>query len=188
MRSSRFRSRFVGGIPEEILDILKGLAEKQGIDTTPYTLPVYETFRDLLKEIRDNYGNFSVPVNIKAGAKTMTLTTDDYRGYISPEGGLYISTPSWWDVVRIECPQAVAVNMVGGSGGLVGKGLFRLWGGRVKAIVFRDDYGGNFATYTPPTTDNEDGDMILVEDTNATAPGRRLYVYLNGVWYYVDLT
>lgn len=49
------------------------------------------------------------------------------------------------------------------------------------------DYGGAFATYTPPSVDS-DFDIRVVEDTNATTPGKRLYVYAGGTWHYVDLT
>jgi len=48
------------------------------------------------------------------------------------------------------------------------------------------DYGGNFANYTPPT--GEEGLMVVAIDTNATSPGKRLYIYANGQWNYVDLT
>jgi len=48
------------------------------------------------------------------------------------------------------------------------------------------DYGGNFSTYTPPA--GEEGRILVAEDTNATSPGRRLYVYSGGAWRYVDLT
>lgn len=48
------------------------------------------------------------------------------------------------------------------------------------------DYGGNFANYTPPT--GREGLMIVAIDTNATNPGKRLYVYANGQWNYVDFT
>ena len=54
--------------------------------------------------------------------------------------------------------------------------------------LYRDvgDYGGNFTNYTPPT--GAEGMMILAVDTNATNPGQRIYVYVNGDWHYVDLT
>jgi len=48
------------------------------------------------------------------------------------------------------------------------------------------DYGGAFATYTPPS--GEEGAMVLAVDTNVTAPGQRLYAYVNGVWRYTNLT
>jgi len=48
------------------------------------------------------------------------------------------------------------------------------------------DYGGNFANYTPPT--GYEGALLVAEDTNATAPGRRLYVYCGGKWRYVNLS
>jgi|GEM_PF-2738822 len=48
------------------------------------------------------------------------------------------------------------------------------------------DYGGNFANYTPP--EGEEGMIIVAIDTNSTNPGKRLYVYANGEWHYVDLT
>jgi len=53
--------------------------------------------------------------------------------------------------------------------------------------VDKDDYGGNFTNYTPPSGAVE-GDMLFAVDTNATNPGQRLYAYLNGAWHYVDLT
>ncbi len=49
------------------------------------------------------------------------------------------------------------------------------------------DYGGGFANYTPPTVDT-DFDLRVVQDTNATTPGKRLYVYAGGAWHYVALT
>jgi len=48
------------------------------------------------------------------------------------------------------------------------------------------DYGGNFTNYTPPA--GEEGMIMVAVDTNATTPGKRLYVYANGAWNYVDLT
>jgi len=48
------------------------------------------------------------------------------------------------------------------------------------------DYGGGFATYTPPT--GREAAMLVVEDTNATTPGRRLYVYSGATWRYVALS
>jgi len=48
------------------------------------------------------------------------------------------------------------------------------------------DYGGNFATYSPPT--GEEGMIVIAVDTNATAPGQRLYIYCNGSWRYANLT
>jgi len=48
------------------------------------------------------------------------------------------------------------------------------------------DYGGGFVNYTPPT--GREGALLVVEDTNAVTPGRRLYVYSGGAWRYVDLT
>ena len=48
------------------------------------------------------------------------------------------------------------------------------------------DYGGNFANYTPP--EGKEGMIIVAIDTNSTSPGKRLYVYANGAWHYVDLT
>ena len=48
-----------------------------------------------------------------------------------------------------------------------------------------DDYGGNFANYTPPT--GAEGMMVVAIDTNSTTPGKRLYIYANGEWTYVTL-
>ena len=54
--------------------------------------------------------------------------------------------------------------------------------------VYRDDYGGGFANFTPPTPKRA-GHMFFAEDTNSTSPGKRLYVSLDGsTWSYVDLT
>jgi len=58
-----------------------------------------------------------------------------------------------------------------------------------KPILLRrdaGDYGGGFSTYSPPT--GEEGYILLAEDTNAGAPGRRLYAYSGGAWRYVDLS
>lgn len=49
------------------------------------------------------------------------------------------------------------------------------------------DYGGGFANYTPPEVKDVDFDIRVVEDTNATTPGKRLYIYAGGKWSYVDL-
>ena len=49
------------------------------------------------------------------------------------------------------------------------------------------DYGGGFLNYTPPVVD-QDNDIRVVQDTNATTPGIRLYVKVNGSWFFVDLT
>jgi len=49
------------------------------------------------------------------------------------------------------------------------------------------DFGGGFLNYTPPTP-KTDFDIRIVQDTNATTPGKRLYIYAGGSWHYVDLT
>lgn len=50
------------------------------------------------------------------------------------------------------------------------------------------DYGNpGFSTYTPPAPDNE-VELRIVESTNASTAGVRLYVYANGVWQYAALT
>ncbi|MDR3563288.1 MAG: hypothetical protein P4N41_16710 [Negativicutes bacterium] len=50
------------------------------------------------------------------------------------------------------------------------------------------DYGNPaFTTYTPPVPDNE-VEIRVVQSTNATAPGKRLFIYGNGIWTYVALT
>ena len=43
-----------------------------------------------------------------------------------------------------------------------------------------------FVNYTPPTT-AEEGEMIAVVDTGNPG-GKRLYVYANGAWNYVNLS
>lgn len=50
------------------------------------------------------------------------------------------------------------------------------------------DYGGGFANYTPPSVTETDFDIRVVQDTNATTPGKRLYIYVGGTWHYVALT
>jgi len=53
--------------------------------------------------------------------------------------------------------------------------------------IYRDDYGGNFANFTPPSPVK--GKFFFAEDTNASNPGKRMYVCLDGSsWSYVDLT
>jgi len=53
--------------------------------------------------------------------------------------------------------------------------------------IYRDDYGGNFANFTPPSPVK--GKFFFAEDTNSTNPAKRLYVCLDGsTWSYVDLT
>jgi len=57
----------------------------------------------------------------------------------------------------------------------------------VNLEVYRDDYGGNFASFTFPSA--EKGRFFFAEDTNAANPAKRLYVCLDGsTWSYVDLT
>ena len=54
--------------------------------------------------------------------------------------------------------------------------------------IYRDDYGGNFANFTPPTPEAQ-GHIFFAEDTNSTNPAKRLYISLDGsTWSYVDLT
>ena len=48
------------------------------------------------------------------------------------------------------------------------------------------DYGGGFANFVPPT--GFEGRIIVAIDTNATTPGKRIYVYANAAWNYVNLT
>ncbi len=50
------------------------------------------------------------------------------------------------------------------------------------------DYDGGFANYTPPTPSDVDFDIRVAKDTNATTPGKRLYIYAGGAWHYVALT
>jgi len=59
-------------------------------------------------------------------------------------------------------------------------------GGALGIEYYVDDYGGNFANFTPP--EGFEGRIIVAIDTNSTNPGQRLYVYANGKWNYVDLT
>lgn len=51
----------------------------------------------------------------------------------------------------------------------------------------KGDFGGGFANYTPPTPVT-DFELRIVEDTNATTPGKRLYIFAGGAWHYVALS
>lgn len=55
-----------------------------------------------------------------------------------------------------------------------------------KHDTYVSDYGGDFASFAPPT--GWEGRIIIVIDTNATSPGKRLYCYANSEWHYVNLT
>ncbi|RLG60606.1 hypothetical protein DRN84_04395, partial [Candidatus Geothermarchaeota archaeon] len=60
--------------------------------------------------------------------------------------------------------------------------------GFVNGEIYRDDYGGSFANFTPPIP-KAPGHFFFAEDTNSTSPKKRLYVCLDGsTWSYVDLT
>lgn len=48
------------------------------------------------------------------------------------------------------------------------------------------NYGGGFANFTPPA--GQEGQIMIVQDTNATNPGVRLYAFSGGAWHYVNLT
>jgi len=53
--------------------------------------------------------------------------------------------------------------------------------------IYVGDYGGSFASFTPPAPVK--GKVFFAQDTNATAPGKRLYICLDGsTWSYVSLT
>lgn len=56
----------------------------------------------------------------------------------------------------------------------------------VMMLRYAADYGGAFATFTPPT--GREGAMIVAEDTNSGSPGRRIYVYSGATWRYVALS
>ena len=52
--------------------------------------------------------------------------------------------------------------------------------------VYSGDYGGGFATFTPPAAVK--GGIFIAEDTNATTPEKRLYISTDGVsWNYITL-
>ena len=57
--------------------------------------------------------------------------------------------------------------------------------GGLQTKVDVGDFGGGFANYTP--SPSVEGAIIIAIDTNAVSPGKRLYVYANGAWHYVDL-
>jgi len=52
--------------------------------------------------------------------------------------------------------------------------------------MFSANYGGNFSNFSPPSGNG--GQLIVVHDSNASAPGARLYVFAGGKWWYVNLT
>jgi len=50
------------------------------------------------------------------------------------------------------------------------------------------DYGEEFANYSPTLPAETDFDIRVVRNTNAKTPGKRLYIYANGVWHYLNLS
>ncbi|MDD3157026.1 hypothetical protein [Anaeromusa sp.] len=50
------------------------------------------------------------------------------------------------------------------------------------------DYGSSFSGYTPPSLSDSgvETDIRLVNNTNATTPASRLYVYGGGLWRYLQ--
>ena len=53
--------------------------------------------------------------------------------------------------------------------------------------VDKDDYGGNFANYSPDTPETE-LEVRLAIDTNSNKPGKRLYIYKDETWYYTPIS
>ncbi len=49
------------------------------------------------------------------------------------------------------------------------------------------DYGEEFANYSPTLPAETDFDIRIVRNTNAKTPGKRLYIYANGIWHYLNL-
>jgi len=49
------------------------------------------------------------------------------------------------------------------------------------------DFGGGFASYVPPPPPPHDFDIRVVEDTNSTTPGKRLYIFVGGKWHYINM-
>jgi hypothetical protein len=118
---------------------------------------------------------------------------DQYSGTFGKYGNAFISWPDYYNKYITVWPgiaiagsdmqtevitmknngDVTATGKVAGQSGLITK-------------VDVGDYGGNFANYTPPA--GEEGLMVIAIDTNSTSPGKRLYIYANGQWNYVDLT
>jgi len=100
---------------------------------------------------------------------------EKYRFYIATDGTIKWGDGTSYDVslYRSEADLLKTDDYFQASLGIITK-------------VDVDDYGGNFANYTPPT--GKEGLIVIAIDTNATNPGKRLYVYANGEWHYVDLS
>ncbi len=48
---------------------------------------------------------------------------------------------------------------------------------------------GDFGTdWSGLSLNSDEGWVVVANNTNATAPGKRLYIYANGSWHYVSLT
>lgn len=126
--------------------------------------------------------------NVGIGTSTFNASLDK---------GLVMSLGTAPDSTAIDAVQIVTRDYATGDARLYIYGEASLTpviigNGQVKAesgIISRadvGDYGGGFATYTPPT--GAEGMVILAIDTNASSPGKRLYAYANSAWNYVNLT
>jgi hypothetical protein len=47
------------------------------------------------------------------------------------------------------------------------------------------DFGGNFARFTPP--EGREGMFLVAVDTNPSAPAKRMYVFGNAAWSYMEV-
>ena len=125
--------------------------------------------KDMYFMIEDVYLSPSAQMNLYGNNITVTTTFRDdiYRIHDYGQNNVIIyklPDKNGWDIIgRLRADEGL------GTKTLVG------------------DYGGNFANLTLPS-DPVDGMLLIAIDTNSTSPGKRLYVYANSAWHYVDLT
>jgi len=150
----------------------------------------YRSVGDYGITFADIYNMDIVQANIRLGYITRNILKD-FRAY-DVTFGVYQHGAHGWRFQTSNAALNAALTRLAIAGGAdiadVDVVNAYLDASQYSAVLRRDsgDYGGNFANYTPPT--GREGLTIVAEDTNATAPGRRIYVYSGGAWRYVNLT
>ena len=137
-------------------------------------------------DISNKVGGDGLEILRIEGDKYITFT--DSAG--SPQSAIGWGTAN--DNLNIRNPKSGVEISLRGNGRILlnAPTLILLTGGptAIAGEIYRDDYGGNFANFTPPTPKSA-GHIFFAEDTNATNPAKRLYISIDGsTWSYVDLT